>query len=232
MRRASHFFLVAMLAIIAGSVQAQTTPRTTQRKAPPKAPAKPVEPAVPPVDLPAEPGLYAVIYTSMGNIVCKLLENVAPKAVENFRGLAMGTKAWTDPVTGKVKHTSLYTGTTFHRVIPKFMIQGGDPTGDGSGSPGYKFDDEIDPKFSFDHAGYLAMANSGPNTNASQFFITVAPADWLNGKFTMFGEVVSGQEVADAISEVPRDSNDKPLNPVKLIRIIVRRVEAKPAPAN
>ena len=168
----------------------------------------------------------------MGNIVCKLFETTAPNAVENFRGLAMGTKAWTHPTTGKQNHTALYTGTTFHRVIPKFMIQGGDPTGDGSGSPGYKFNDEIDQKLTFDHPGYLAMANSGPNTNASQFFITVAPADWLNGKFTIFGEVVTGQEVANAISEVPRDSNDKPLTPVKLIRVIVRRVDAKPAPAS
>src|SRR5437763_7830866 len=106
-------------------------------------------PALPPVDLPAEPGLYAVIYTSMGNIVCRLFEKEAPKTVANFRSLATGTKAWTDPTTGRVKHTPLYSGTTFHRVIPGFMIQGGDPTGTGNGSPGYKFEDEISPNLRF-----------------------------------------------------------------------------------
>ncbi len=162
----------------------------------------------------------------MGNIVCKLLEQEAPKTVANFRGLATGTKAWTDPATGKLKHTPLYSGTTFHRVIPDFMIQGGDPAGDGTGSPGYKFDDEIAPNQAFDHPGMLAMANSGPNTNGSQFFITVAPAEHLNGHYSLFGEVVSGQDVADAISKVPRDENDKPVTPVKIIAIAIRTVKA------
>lgn len=189
------------------------------------------EPA-PPVTLPDEPGLYAVIYTSMGDIVCRLFEKEAPKAVANFRGLATGTKAWTDPTTGKLKHTPLYSGTTFHRVIPNFMIQGGDPTGTGSGDAGYKFADEIDPARTFDKPGFLAMANSGPNTNGSQFFITVAPATHLDGHYTVFGEVVSGQDVADAISEVPRNDDDKPLKPVKIQRIAIRRVNApKPAGA-
>jgi len=176
--------------------------------------------------------LYAVIYTSMGNIVCRLFEKDAPKAVANFRGLATGTKAWTDPATGRLKHTRLYSGTTFHRVIPQFMIQGGDPLGTGTGGPGYAFEDEIDSSHSFERTGMLAMANSGPNTNGSQFFITVAPTPWLNGKHTIFGEVASGQEVADAISEVPRDSDDKPLTPVKILAISIRRVgavAAKPA---
>jgi peptidyl-prolyl cis-trans isomerase A (cyclophilin A) len=186
--------------------------------------AKSQAPALPPVTLPTEPGLYAVIYTSLGNIVCRLFEKDAPKTVANFRGLAMGTKAWTDPATGRAKHTALYSGTTFHRVIPEFMIQGGDPTGTGMGSPGYKFEDEIDATHTFDHPGILAMANSGPNTNGSQFFITVAPTPWLNGKHTIFGEVVSGQDVVDAISKVPRDDQDKPSTPVKIIRISIRRV--------
>lgn len=160
----------------------------------------------------------------MGNIVCKLFDKDAPKTVANFRALATGTKAWTDPTTGTVKHTRLYSGTTFHRVIPQFMIQGGDPAGTGSGGPGYEFEDEISPDHSFDKPGILAMANSGPNTNGSQFFITVAPTPWLNGKHTIFGEVVSGQEVADAISQVPRDANDKPLTPVKIVAIVIRRV--------
>ncbi len=188
--------------------------------------SRPTAPALPPVALPSEPGLYAVIYTSMGNIVCKLLEQEAPKTVANFRGLATGTKAWTDPATGKLKHTPLYSGTTFHRVIPDFMIQGGDPAGDGTGSPGYKFEDEIAPNQTFDHPGILAMANSGPNTNGSQFFITVAPAEHLNGHYSVFGEVVSGQDVADAISKVPRDENDKPVTPVKIIAIAIRTVKA------
>src|ERR1700761_9272678 len=155
---------------------------------------KPGEPAV---TLPQEPGLYAVINTSMGNIVCRLFEKEAPKTVANFRGLATGTKAWTDPATGKVKHTPLYAGTTFHRVISGFMIQGGDPLGTGEGTPGYQFEDEIDPNRNFAKPGVLAMANSGPNTNGCQFFITVAPTDWLTGKHTIFGEVVEGQDIAD-----------------------------------
>jgi peptidyl-prolyl cis-trans isomerase A (cyclophilin A) len=166
------------------------------------------------------------MYTSMGNIVSRLYEKEAPKTVANFRGLATGTKAWTDPTTGRLKHTPLYSGTTFHRVIPGFMIQGGDPTGTGTGSPGYKFADEIDPSLKFDRPGILAMANSGPNTNACQFFITVAPAEHLNGNYSVFGEVVSGQEVADAISKVPRDSADKPDEPVKITAIAIRTVKA------
>jgi peptidyl-prolyl cis-trans isomerase A (cyclophilin A) len=193
---------------------------------PPHRPLKSQAPALPPVTLPTEPGVYAVIYTSMGNVVCRLFDREAPKTVANFRGLATGTKAWTDPATGTVKRTPLYSGTTFHRVIPEFMIQGGDPTGTGMGSPGYKFEDEIDASHTLDHAGILAMANSGPNTNGSQFFITVAPTPWLNGKHTIFGEVVSGQDVVDAVSKVPRDDQDKPLTPVKIIRISIRRVGA------
>lgn len=212
----------AILAFVAGTY-AQTA------KAPPQ--SKSSEPAV---SLPSEPGLYAVIYTSMGNIVCRLFEKEAPKTVANFRGLATGSKAWTDPATEKTKHMPLYSDSTFHRVIPGFMIQGGDPLGTGEGSPGYEFEDEIDPNLHFDKPGLLAMANSGPNTNGSQFFITVAPAPHLNGHYSLFGEVVSGQDVADAISEVPRDSQDKPLTPVKILRISVREIHSsavKSAPA-
>jgi len=192
----------------------------------------PAEPPVPPVPLPAEPGTYAVIYTSMGNIVCKLFDKEAPKTVENFIGLAKGTKPWTNPVTGKSMHTALYTGTTFHRVIPGFMIQGGDPEGTGEGSPGYTFADEINPDRHFDRAGILAMANAGPNTNGCQFFITVAPAPHLDGHYSVFGEVASGQDVADAIAKVPRDEeNDKPSSPVTITRIVIRSVPAAPAAA-
>ena len=200
----------------------------------PQTPAHPVHrparSALPPVPLPAEPGLYAVIYTSMGDIVCRLFPKDAPKTVANFRELATGTKLWTDPRTGRKTRRPLYSGTIFHRVIPQFMIQGGDPLGTGSGDPGYKFADEFSPDHTFDKPGMLAMANSGPDTNGSQFFITVAPTPWLNGKHTIFGEVVTGQEVADKISEVPRNSDDKPDTPVKIIRISVRTVRAS-APA-
>lgn len=181
------------------------------------------------MQLPSEPGLYAVIYTSMGNIVCRLFEDEAPKAVANFVGLAKGTKAWTNPDTGKLMHKPLYSGTTFHRVIPDFMIQGGDPTGTGTGSPGYEFADEINPDRKFDRPGILAMANHGANTNGSQFFITVAAAEHLNGGYTVFGEVVSGQDVADAIAKVPRDADDKPLAPVEIKAIAIHRVGAATA---
>ncbi|HEX4773553.1 MAG TPA: peptidylprolyl isomerase [Bryobacteraceae bacterium] len=191
---------------------------------------KAATPALPPVPLPSDPGLYAIIYTTEGNIVCRLFEKEAPKAVANFTGLATGTRAWTDPATGKLVHRPLYSGTIFHRVIPDFMIQGGDPLADGTGSPGYTFQDEFAGDHQFDRPGILAMANSGPNTNGSQFFITVAPTPWLNHKHTIFGEVVSGQDVADAISKVPRnEENDKPNTPVRIVRILIRRVPAAAA---
>lgn len=215
--------MVAVL-LFAHSIAAQSA----SSKSPPAHPVpRPGQPA-PAVELPSEPGLYAVIYTSLGNIVCRLFETEAPKTVANFVGLAKGTKAWTDPETGKAKHTPLYSGTLFHRVIPGFMIQGGDPLGDGTGTPGYHIDDEIDSNLGFDKPGILAMANSGPNTNGSQFFITVAPAPHLNGHYSIFGQVVSGQDVADAISQVPRDENndDRPLKPVKILRIAIRRMGA------
>ncbi len=203
----------------------KTTPSKVHSTAT-KAPAKPAEPPLPAVDLPTEAGTYAVIYTSMGNIVCVLYDKSAPKTVDNFRALATGTKAWKDYKTGKMHHTPLYSGTTFHRVIPGFMIQGGDPAGDGTGEPGYKIPDEIDPKLDFSQKGVLAMANSGPNTNGCQFFITVGEANHLNGNYSIFGRVVSGQEVADAISQVPRNENDKPNSPVVIKAIAIRTVGA------
>ena len=196
----------------------------------PKSPGAKTAEALPPVDLPSEPGTYAVIYTNMGNIVCILYDKSAPKIVENFEGLARGTKAWKDYKTGRIHHTALYSGTTFHRVIPGFMIQGGDPAGDGTGEPGFKMSDEIDPQLNFAEKGVLAMANSGPNTNGSQFFITVAPAEHLNGNYSIFGKVVSGQDVADAISNVPRnEAIDKPLTPVTIKAILIRTVGPVPA---
>jgi len=157
---------------------------------------------------------YATLITSMGDIRIKLLDDTAPKTVENFVGLATGTKSWTHPKSGKQSTEPLYNETKFHRVIPNFMIQGGDPLGNGTGGPGYKFEDEVDGGPSFDGPGYLAMANSGRNTNGSQFFVTVGAAAWLDGKHTVFGKVVSGQDVAEAISKVPTRGDTPAFPPV------------------
>jgi peptidyl-prolyl cis-trans isomerase A (cyclophilin A) len=160
------------------------------------------------------PGEYAEFDTSMGKITCLLLKQSAPHAVENFVGLATGKKEFLDPQSREMVKRNFYDGLIFHRVIKNFMIQGGDPLGNGMGGPGYQFNDEIDPTRDFTKKGVLAMANAGPNTNGSQFFITVAPAPWLAGNYTIFGEVVSGQDVADAISLVPTDRRDRPVTPV------------------
>jgi peptidyl-prolyl cis-trans isomerase A (cyclophilin A) len=160
---------------------------------------------------------YATFVTTKGNIKVELLPDHAPKTVENFIGLATGTKPWTHPRTGERNtNKSLYAGTIFHRVIPNFMIQGGDPLGTGTGGPGYKFEDEVNGGPSFDGPGWLAMANSGPGTNGSQFFITTANTSWLTGKHTIFGKVVEGQDVADAISMVGTRSGDRPLDDIVL----------------
>ncbi|HVE75846.1 MAG TPA: peptidylprolyl isomerase [Actinomycetota bacterium] len=164
---------------------------------------------------------HATIVTSLGDIKVKLLDETAPKTVENFVGLAQGTKEWKHPETRETSNNPLYSGTIFHRVIPNFMIQGGDPTGTGRGDPGYKFEDEVDAGPSFDKPGYLAMANSGPNTNGCQFFITVAPTPHLTKKHTIFGEVVEGQDVADAISKVATSAGDKPKEDVVIKEIRV-----------
>ena len=177
-----------------------------------------------PADLPDAPqataaalvqpnGPTVVMDTSMGRITCQFYQKQAPNAVANFIGLAEGTKDWTDPVTSrKQHHKRLYDGTIFHRVIPEFMIQGGDPAGTGLGDPGFAFDDEFDPNLNFDVPGRLAMANSGPNTNGSQFFITEQAYDSLNQHYTIFGQCDEPSvEVVKAIARVQRDSNDRPL---------------------
>jgi peptidyl-prolyl cis-trans isomerase A (cyclophilin A) len=169
-------------------------------------------------------GTYAVFETSEGNIVVKLFEKEAPKTVENFVGLAEGTKEFTDEASGKKQKKNFYDGLVFHRVIPKFMIQGGCPQGTGRGGPGYRFADEFHPSLNHSKAGKLSMANAGPGTNGSQFFITVAPTPWLDNKHTVFGEVVEGQNVADKISNVSRDSNDRPKTPVVLKKVLIERV--------
>lgn len=171
------------------------------------------------------PGTYAVFQTSEGKITCRLFEKEAPKTVANFIELAEGTREWTHPTNNRKSKDRLYDGTVLHRVIPKFMIQGGDPAGTGFGGPGYKFEDETHGSpHRFNKAGKLAMANSGPNTNGSQFFITVAPTTWLDGKHTIFGEVVEGQDVVEKISELDRDRNDKPRKPVVIEKVMIERV--------
>ena len=159
---------------------------------------------------------HATLVTSLGEIRVRLLPDTAPETVDNFVGLATGAKEWTDPQTGAKRNDSLYAGTIFHRVIDGFMIQGGDPTGTGRGGPGYKFGDEVDAGPSFDKHGYLAMANAGPGTNGSQFFITLGPTPHLNKRHTIFGEVVSGQDVVEAIGKVATGAGDKPREDVVL----------------
>jgi len=165
--------------------------------------------------------INAEFQTNKGNFTCLLYPKAAPKTVANFIELAQGKKEWTHPRTGEKSKKPLYDGTIFHRVIPGFMIQGGDPIGMGIGGPGYKFEDEIDPILDFSNPGTLAMANAGPNTNGSQFFITVAPTPWLNGKHTIFGRVTDGYEVVEAISRVKTGDQDKPAEEVKLLKIII-----------
>ena len=172
-----------------------------------------------------EPGLYAVFQTNQGSFTCRLFEKEAPKTVDNFVGLANGTKEWTDPKTGKKVQKRFYDGLIFHRVIPKFMIQGGDPEGTGRGGPGYRFEDECRPDLVFDKPGKLAMANAGPNTNGSQFFITTVPTPWLNNKHTIFGEVVEGQNVIEIIEAVKKDRGDKPLEAVVIEKLEIKKVE-------
>jgi peptidyl-prolyl cis-trans isomerase A (cyclophilin A) len=170
-------------------------------------------------------GLYAIFDTSEGQIVVRLFESEAPKTVKNFVDLAEGKREWTHPGTRQKSSNPLYNGSVLHRVIPQFMIQGGDPMGTGFGGPGYQFEDETKGSpHKFDKTGKLAMANSGPNTNGSQFFITVAPTPWLTGNHTIFGEVVEGQDIADKISNLPRNRQDKPNKDVVVNSVKIERV--------
>ncbi|WP_239312497.1 MULTISPECIES: peptidylprolyl isomerase [unclassified Frankia] len=167
--------------------------------------------------------LYATLRTTQGDVEILLFENQAPKTVANFVGLATGTREWTDPRTGEKRTTPLYDGTIFHRVIPDFMIQGGDPLGSGRGGPGYKFADEFHPELRFSRPYLLAMANSGPGTNGSQFFITVAATTWLDRKHTIFGEVTRGTEIVDAISKAPTGAQDRPTTDVVVQQVVIER---------
>src|SRR5207302_9516659 len=174
--------------------------------------------------MPRQPGTYAIFNTSEGTIVCRLFEKDAPKTVTNFTELAEGKREWTHPVSGKKTKDRLYDGTIFHRVIPNLMIQGGDPAGTGFGGPGYQFEDETKGSpHKFDKAGKLAMANAGPGTNGSQFFITVAATPWLTGNHTIFGEVVEGMDVVNKIVSVPTATQDKPAKNVDLKSVKIER---------
>ena len=167
----------------------------------------------------------ATLHTNHGDIVIDLFENQAPKTVANFVGLAEGTKDYVDPKTRKAGSGPFYDGVTFHRVIPNFMIQGGDRLGTGTGDAGYKFADEFHPELGFSKPYLLAMANAGPGTNGSQFFITVAATDWLNRKHTIFGEVADApsREVVDKIAAVPTGAQDRPVTPVVIESVTITR---------
>ncbi len=167
--------------------------------------------------------LYATLKTSMGDIVIQLFDDKAPKTVANFVDLATSAKEWTDPKTREKAKRPLYNGTIFHRVIPGFMIQGGDPLGNGTGGPGYRFADEFHPDLNHSKPGILSMANAGPNTNGSQFFIIQKPTPWLDGKHSVFGEVVKGQNAVDAIINAPRDLRDRPIKDVVIQEVIISR---------
>jgi peptidyl-prolyl cis-trans isomerase A (cyclophilin A) len=231
-------FALALAGFPAHAQSAQ--PASTQAATPTAQSAQPAATA----DLPDAPGVAAaarpapvptgpaiVIDTTMGRLTCKTFDKQAPNAVANFIGLAEGTKDWTVNATHVKQHGKrFYDGLTFHRVIPGFMIQGGDPVGDGTGDPGYYFADEISPDLTFSVPGRLAYANSGPNTNGSQFFITEDAFDELNGKYTIFGQCDTHSTLlAASIARVARDANDKPLTPVVIQRVTIVR-EGQPMP--
>ncbi len=166
-------------------------------------------------------GLFATFQTTEGKIVIQLFPDDAPKTVANFVGLATGDKEFTDPKTRAKVKRPFYDGLVFHRVIKGFMLQGGDPLGTGTGGPGYNFEDEFGSARVFDKPGILAMANAGPNTNGSQFFITVAKTPWLNKRHTIFGEVVEGHDVVDKIAHIETDGNDRPVVPVIIEKVTI-----------
>jgi len=231
--KSSIFALTLTLAATSAVAAQQSTPATSDAKPQTQKPAEelPDGPAPQASALTHPNGPTVVFDTSMGRITCQFYQKQAPKTVANFIALAQGTKDWTDPETKKKMHgKKLYDGTTFHRVIPQFMIQGGDPTGTGMGDPGYTFEDEFDPNLNFDGPGKLAMANSGPNTDGSQFFITEQGYESLNQHYSLFGQCDdAGVEVVKAIARVERDANDKPLEPVVLRKVTIVN-EGSPIP--
>lgn len=203
--------MVAFTLLASISLMSQTKPATSA------APKKPAASAA------AAPAPTAIIDTTAGKLTCILFPKKAPIGVANFIGLANGTKDWTNPTTGRKMHgVPLYNGTIFHRVIPDFMIQGGDPMGDGRGDPGYKFKNETSPDLTFDRPGRLAYANAGPDTNGSQFFVTEVPYPSLDGNYTIFGQCDEPSvELVKKITRMPRNANDKPDNPPKINKITI-----------
>jgi peptidyl-prolyl cis-trans isomerase A (cyclophilin A) len=172
----------------------------------------------------ADSGTFANFETSEGNFKVRLFDKEAPNTVANFTGLAEGTKEWKDPATGERRKAPFYNGIIFHRVINGFMIQGGDPLGQGTGGPGYKFADEFSAKRRHDKAGILSMANSGPNTNGGQFFVTLAATPWLDNKHSVFGEVVEGMDVVQKIGRVPTGKpGDRPLKPITVQSVTIEK---------
>jgi peptidyl-prolyl cis-trans isomerase A (cyclophilin A) len=169
-------------------------------------------------------GTYANFDTTEGSFRIRLYDHEAPKTVANFVGLAEGTKEWRDPATGERRKAPFYNGIIFHRVINGFMVQGGDPLGQGTGGPGYNFADEFHPKARHNRAGILSMANAGPNTNGSQFFITLGPTPHLDNKHSVFGEVVEGLDVVQKIGAVPTGRQDRPVTPVVINKVTIERV--------
>jgi peptidyl-prolyl cis-trans isomerase A (cyclophilin A) len=219
----AHLTSLAFLSSSLLFAQQSTPPTTPPATLPASSQDLPDSPGVQAHVSPQPTGPTAVLDTSMGRITCKLFSKEAPETVANFVALAEGKKDWTDPVTHKKMHGKpLYNGTQFHRVIPDFMIQGGDPTATGMGDPGYMFQDEFDANLNFDIPGRLAMANSGPNTNGSQFFITEVPTEHLNQKHSIFGQCDdSSILVVKSIARVERDGNDKPVDPVILKKVTI-----------
>jgi peptidyl-prolyl cis-trans isomerase A (cyclophilin A) len=220
-------------ALTTSFVVATTFSAFAQQSTPPAEPPLPDAPQATAAAMVHPNGPTVIMETSMGRITCQFFQKQAPKTVANFISLAEGTKDWTDPTSKKVQHHKpLYDGTTFHRVIPEFMIQGGDPTGTGMGDPGYTFEDEFDPNLSFDVPGRLAMANSGPNTDGSQFFVTEQAVDSLNQHYTIFGQCDEPSVlVVKTIARVERDSSDKPVAPVVLKKVTIIP-EGQPVPAS
>jgi peptidyl-prolyl cis-trans isomerase A (cyclophilin A) len=219
MRRIAVVFVLSLLlASCKKSPDSQTAPSAS--KSPPSSASAPSAAGSGPWTSKVDAGkdLFASIETSMGTVVVKLYSKDAPLTVKNFVGLATGEREWRNPATGQSSQTPLYPGTIFHRVIDGFMIQGGDPLGSGRGDPGYRFQDEPNGR-TFDRTGLLAMANAGPNTNGSQFFITVSTPTYLNGKHTIFGEVVKGYDVVVAISKAPKDPSDRPIQKVEIVKV-------------
>jgi cyclophilin family peptidyl-prolyl cis-trans isomerase len=218
---------ISTISIFAASAQTGDTTKPATKPAAKKPATAPKTTAAKPTaakQAAPSPDPEAIFDTSMGKLKCTLFPKQAPKTVENFIGLAQGTKEWTDPATGKkMKGVPLYDNTNFHRVIPNFMIQGGDPLGNGTGNPGYRFEDEFVPELRFDRPGRLAMANSGPATNGSQFFITEVPTPHLNDKHTIFGQCDDAS--VELVKQIARNATDPrgnlPDQPVKLIHITI-----------